>query len=218
MPASVVTFTVQIGSGGYSIARAVAESLGFRYYDWEITSEAASRAGVSPDVVAASERVPGFMERMMRRLVSASAVSGEEAVTMIAPEPAILSAAVQSLNSDDYRQFIERVVAELAERGDAVIVGHAAQAILKKTSGTLKVLLYGSASARADRLAAEQKTSAEQAMQTMRQSDKDRSELFARVYKLNWLDASNYDLAFKTDHLPVEVAVQTVVATAKALP
>ena len=67
MPANVVALSVQNGSGGYTIARRVAEALAFRYYDWEITSEAARLAGVSPSEVLASERVPGFFERTMRR-------------------------------------------------------------------------------------------------------------------------------------------------------
>jgi len=55
MAASVVTFTVQLGSGGFAIAHQVAEKLGFRYFDWEITSEAAARAGETPARAAASD-------------------------------------------------------------------------------------------------------------------------------------------------------------------
>src|SRR5262249_38949342 len=88
MPAAVVTFTVQIGSGGFVIAHEVAQRLAFRYFDWEITSEAAARAGVSAADVAASERVPGFLERIMRRLLSASAIGTEESSVVIPSEPA----------------------------------------------------------------------------------------------------------------------------------
>ena len=61
MPASVISFSVETGSGGFAIARRVSDRLGFRYYDWEITSEAAARAGVSPNEVIAAERVPSFL-------------------------------------------------------------------------------------------------------------------------------------------------------------
>ena len=57
MPADVVALSVQNGSNGYTIARRVAEALRFRYYDWEITLEAARIAGVPPAEVAAAERV-----------------------------------------------------------------------------------------------------------------------------------------------------------------
>ena len=83
MAANVVTFTVQLGSGGFAIAHQVADRLGFRYFDWEITSEAAVRAGVSPADVAASEHVPSFLERIMRRLLSASAIGTEESIAAL---------------------------------------------------------------------------------------------------------------------------------------
>jgi len=216
MSASTITFSVQVGSGGFAIARAVAEKLGYRYYDWEVTSQAAEMAGVPPDVVAAAERVPGFVERMMRRLSTAPALSAEEAV--LEPAPAMIMSAVQGLTSDDYREFVERVVRELAERGDAVIVGHAGQAILKKSPGVFKVLVIGSVPARSERLAAEQSSTVEQALATIKQSDKDRSDLFKRVYRLDWLDAAVYDLCINTDHVPLEVAVEAVSAAAQLMP
>jgi cytidylate kinase len=103
------------------------------------------------------------MERMMRRLAAASET--EEAPVSPAPRQSILT-------SDDYRQFIERVVRELAERGDAVIVGHASQAVLKDRPGVLRVLLVGSEDRRKARLAAAQGSSPEQAKQTVQQSDR----------------------------------------------
>jgi cytidylate kinase len=216
MTAGTVTFSVQIGSGGYTIAHNVADKLGFRYYDWEVTSQAAEMAGVPPDVVAASERVPGFLERMMRRLSTAPTLSSEEAI--LEPAPTMVVSAVQSLTSDDYRQFVERVVTQLADNGDAVIVGHAGQAVLRDRPGIFKVLVLGSPKVRAERLALEQRVTIEQAFTTLKQSDKERSDLFRRVYHIDWLDAAVYDLCINTDHVPAEIAVETVVAAAGQMP
>ena len=216
MTAGTVTFSVQVGSGGFAIARAVAEKLGYRYYDWEVTSQAAEMAGVSPDIVAASERVPGFIERIMRRLATAPALSTEEAV--LEPAPAMVVSAVQSLTLDDYRQLIERVVREIADKGEAVLVGHAAQAILADRSSVFRVLVLGSLQKRAERLAAEQHITAESALTAIKQSDKDRAELFKRVYRIDWLDAAVYDLCVNTDNVPSEVSVEAVVAAARNMP
>jgi len=218
MPATVVTLSVQTGSGGFSVAHRVSDELGFRYYDWEITSEAASRAGVTPNEVIAAERVPGFLERMMRRLGAVSTVSLEGSPGFSDPSPAMWNVAVQSLTSDDYRQFIERVVTELAERGDAVIVGHAAQHTLHKSPGVLKVLVYGSSGVRARRLAIEQGIDIERATSTVKQSDKDRADLLKRVYRFDWLDAGMYDLAINTDNLSLDYATEIVLAATKDWP
>jgi cytidylate kinase len=218
MPASVVTLSVQTGSGGFTVARRVADRLGFRYYDWEITSEAAARAGVPPSDVIAAERVPGFLERMMRRLGAVSTVSLEGSPGFSDPSPALYTTALQSMTSDDYRQFIERVVEELAGRGDAVIVGHAAQYTLRQHPGVLKVMIHGSANIRAERLAAEQGIDLDQAKLTVKQSDKDRGELLKRVYHFDWLDAGMYDLSLSTDHLSLDYATEVVVNAAQEMP
>jgi cytidylate kinase len=218
MTASVVALSVQAGSGGFTVAHRVAEQLSFRYYDWEITSEAAARAGVTPNDVLASERVPGFFERVMRRLGAVSAVSIEGGASFAEPSPAMWNTAVQSLDSDEYRPFIEHVVTELADQGDALIVGHAGQYLLRDRPNVLKVLLTGSTEMRADRLAAEQDISVSQAIINVKQSDKDRSDLLRKLYHFSWLDASLYDLSLSTDHLPLETVTDIIAAAVRSYP
>jgi cytidylate kinase len=211
MTAGVVTFSNQMGANGGAIARAVAEKLRYRYYDWEVLSQAAAEAGVSPEVVAvaAAERAPTFIERMMRRLAAAS----EEE-----PAPVPAGSRQSILSSEDYRQFIEHVVQQLADRGDAVIVGHAGQAILRDRAGVLRVLLTGSLESRAARLSAAQGTPVDQVKETVRQSDRQRADFFRRAYQLDWLGAGSYDVCLNTDRLSTELARDMIVACAREVP
>jgi cytidylate kinase len=211
MTASVVTFSTQIGTGGSRIARAVAEKLRFRYYDWEVISQAAAEAGVSPEVlaVATSERSPGFLERMMARLAGPSA--GEEAATVPAPPRANL------LTSDDYRQFIDHVVRELGSRGDAVIVNHSGQAVLRDHPGVLKVLVIGGNKSRARRLAEMRGTTVEDAGRLIEESDRQRADYFKRVYHMDWLNMANYDLALNVDLVSADLATDMVATTARQM-
>ena len=214
MTASVVTFSTQMGTGGSRIARAVADKLRFRYYDWEVISQAAAEAGVSPEVlaVATSERLPGFFERMMTRLAGLS--TGEEVAA--GPPPARGS----MLTSDDYRQFLERVVRELGNRGEAVIVNHSGQVVPGATApGVLKVLVTGSHERRAARLSQTQGQRPESNVcSRWRDSDKQRADFFKRVYHVDWLSMSNYDLALNSDHVSPELADDMVAAAARELP
>jgi CMP/dCMP kinase len=218
MPANVITLSVQNGSYGYTIARQLAEKLNFRYYDWEITSEAARLAGVPPTDVVAAERVPGFLERMMRRLGAISTMTIEGSPGFSDPSPAVWNTAIQSLTSDDYRQFIERVVDQLANEGDCVIVGHAGQYILREHSGVLKVLIHGSLAVRAQRHAQEQGIDIEAATKAIKQSDRDRRDLLRSVYHFDWNDAAYYDMTLNTDHFSEDWAVETILSAAQALP
>jgi cytidylate kinase len=218
MPANVITLSVLNGSGGYSIAHHVADRMSLRYYDWEITSEAAHRSGVSPSDVIAAERVPGFFERMMARLGAVSAMTVEGGTGFADPSPAVWDTAIQSFTSDAYRQVIEQVVDELANQGNAVIVGHAGQHVLRDRPDVLRVFVTGSLPRRAERLALEQGIDFVKAETLVKQSDKDRRDLLKRLYNFDWLDSSNYDLTVNTDRLPIEFAADTIVAAAQNLP
>jgi cytidylate kinase len=211
MTASVITFSTQMGTGGSRIARAVAEKLRFRYYDWEVISQAASEAGVSPEVLAVStsERSPGFLERMMARL--AGPAGGEEAATVPVPPRSNL------LTSDDYRQFLDHVVQELGSRGDAVIVNHSGQAVLRDQPGVLKVLVTGGNKRRAQRLAEMRGTTVEDARKVIEESDRQRADYFKRVYHMDWLSMANYDLALNVDQVSTELAADMVATTARQM-
>jgi cytidylate kinase len=218
MPAKTVTFSVQIGSSGFTIARAVAERLHYKYYDWEITSQAANEAGVSPETIAASEIIPSRAKRIVERFLAASVFSSDE--TGIDPEPsaATMDTAIRALSSDHYRNFIERVVLELSDRGESVIVGHAGQVTLQKEPGVLKVLVCGSQGRRALRLASEENLTADAALAEVQRSDRDRIGFFRHVYHVELLDAALYDLTVNTDVMPIETAIELVVAAAMAMP
>jgi cytidylate kinase len=217
MTAKAVTFAVQIGSGGYEIAHHVAETLKYSYYDWEVTSQAASEAGVSPETVVASQQATRGFGRFIERLLAAGAFATEE-TALAGPNAASMATAIRTLNSSDYRKFVERVVDELGGRGEAVIVGHASQFVLAEQPGVLKVLVVGSPDRRAERLSRESGTSKDEALAAVKESDKERQSFFRDVYKANLLGATHYDLTLSTDSISLEAAADLVVQAAYALP
>lgn len=57
----VITISREFGSGGRSIAKAVAEKLGYTYYDKEIIEKAAEESGLSKDYIERyGESSPGM--------------------------------------------------------------------------------------------------------------------------------------------------------------
>ena len=216
MTAKTITFAVQIGSRGFEIARLVAERLKYRYYDWEVTSEAAREAGVSPDTVAAAEQVPSIFKRIMERLLAASAYAPDD-TSLEGPNAATMAAAIRTLTSEDYRDFIESVVKDLGDEGDAVIVGHASQVVLQGESGVLKVLIRGSRPVRAQRLAEEEGLGKDEALAAVQRSDRERVSFFKQIYHIDLLDSLAYDLTLNTDRLPLDTAADLVLLAASTL-
>jgi len=206
MPVNVVTFSVQQGSGGHLVTQLVSQKLGFPYYDNEIVSEAAQIAGVSPDTVAAAERWPTFIERMLERLAMTTVISEG-----VLPAPPATSPSTMMMTSSDYRAIIEQVVANLAERGSCVIVGHAGQAVLQSTPAVFKVLVSGSRERRARRIMEDYGLVEKDAKSLIKNSDQQRVDFFKHVYDIDWLDSSNYDMTLNTDDIDIETAVSLVV-------
>ncbi len=216
LDASLITFSVQVGSGGVEVARSVANRLGYRYYDWEVTSHAAEEAGVSPETLAAAERVPGFFERIFQRMAGAG-LYVDDALIPLAPGSAMSFQAIRMLTSDEYRNLIERSVRELARQGEAVIVGHAGQVILRDEPAAFKVLVHASPAQRVRRLAADERMAPEQAEILVRESDSIRDRFFRHFYRVDHLDARLYDLALDMDRLDAKVATDLVVQAACSL-
>lgn len=217
MPATTLTFAVQIGSHGYEIAQHVSRKLGYRYYDWEVTSQAAREAGVSPETVAAaSEQGSGGLKRTLEKLFAAGAFVHDE-TTMEGPNAATMEAAVRTLTQDDYRSFIERIVADLGRRGNAVIVGHSSQVVLQDQPDVLKVLVCGSPEKRVDRLVKDEGLTPDKAIASLQASDKSRRDFFRQVYKTDLLDSSLYDICLNTDQLTISECVGIVLGAVNAL-
>src|SRR5919197_5351869 len=120
-PAPVITITRQYASGGSDIARLVAAALDWTVIDNEFVDEVARRAGLPAEAVAEQGgRAPGLLERLARTLAVAS------------PELFMTAAAVPRAEQDEatIAQLTERVIAEAAAKGRAVLVGRGAQALL----------------------------------------------------------------------------------------
>jgi cytidylate kinase len=215
MLAKNITLTVELGSDGFQLARAVADRLNYRYYDWEVTAKAAQAAGVTPETVAAAEQAPSTLQRMAERFMLAG--RGDDTLLYYPPSSGTVGAAISLMTSDDYRHFIERVVLEIAREGNAVIVGHASQVTLKDEPDVLKVLIVGSIERRAARLASDEKVIPAEARTRLRHSDEERAQFFKRFYKVDWQTAALYDLTLNTDNLANDAGIDLVVEAARSL-
>jgi len=209
---SVVTFSVQVGSEGFSIARSVAETLGFHYYDWAITSKT-----VGPLEAALSGLTGGrgMVDKMLVRLAVANLLEEEVPEGMVGSGSIeMANEAIRRLSDDSLRSAIERIVGQLAAIGGAVIVGHGSQVILQQQPGVFKVLVRASREVRARRLSAAQDMPLQETLAAMADSDRTRASFFRRAYGVDWLDTALYDLVVSTDEVDADVAAEFIAAAA----
>jgi len=207
--------SVQVGAGGYGIARSIAEKLRLRYYDWEVTSRAIAEIGISFDALPATADM-SLSDRVMSRLTLANLFEDELPPAMIAASFQMSSATVAALSATPCRLFIEDVVRDLAAAGEAVIVGHGASVILRERPSVLRVFVRASLGTRAKRMVAETGCSLTEAVTALDQSDELKSHYLRDAYGIDWLDSANYDLVVSTDRISADGVAEAIVSAARA--
>ena len=186
----------------------VADTLGYRLVDEEIVQQAAESSGVSVEELADAERRTKVIDRLTRNL----AVAGTGAALMVAGAGTVdLGADPKSL-----RALIQKSIHETAERGDVVIVSHAASYALAGSDNVLRVLVTASPETRAGRAAQEGSLDIKKAAKAVAESDGHRAAYLKRFYSVGDELPTHYDLALNSDSLSIDLMSDLVVRAASA--
>ena len=196
------------GARGEEVAPAVAQALGFRLVDEEIVHKAAKDADLDPSAVAEIEKRRSMAIRILDSLGSSTSLS---TFAMAGYVPGH-EAPVES----DLRGLIRATIEEVAQRGDAVIVAHAASMALGDRSDVLKVMVTASPQSRRDTIAQQRDLDDKAAGKEVERGDANRADYLKRFYGLSEESPAAYDLVVNTDRLGPEGAVELVVAAAQA--
>ncbi len=209
MHTNVISISRQVGSAGEEVASAVAQALDFRLIDYQVIQAAAEDAGVSPETVSEAEHTPSLMTRILEALAKNPTMP---VAAWADPMPLTTS---PLFTSTDYRTFVEDVIRDVAQQGQCVIVGHAAQVILRDRFDTMRALVTGSTQHRARRIMSGMGVDEKTALKTIERTDNERVDYFRRFYETGWLTPSTYDICISTDRFnPAQVA-DVVVAAAR---
>lgn len=111
---SIITISREFGSGGREVGKRLADELGFAYYDREIVSAIAQRTSMDEGYVA--NALEGGLFR---------------SVPIHFGRTFSYSTALMTNTANLYVEQ-HRIIKEMAEKGDCVIVGRAADAILEE--------------------------------------------------------------------------------------
>ncbi|HEY0520545.1 MAG TPA: cytidylate kinase-like family protein [Ilumatobacteraceae bacterium] len=211
MPRRVICISRLLGAGGRDVGRSVAETLGYRFVDEEIVQHAAESSGISVDELADAERRTKVIDRLTKNLAAAGGAAG------------LMSSGAGMIdlggNTDpkSLRALIQKSIHEAAERGDVVIVSHAASYALAGSTDVLRVLVTASPETRAGRAAQESSLDSKKAVKAVAESDAQRAAYLRRFYDVGDELPTHYDLSLNSDWLPVQVMSDLVVRAASAL-
>lgn len=203
----VVSMTEALGSGAPEISQVVGERLGIPVVDREVLLRAAHEAGVSPETIEEAERAPSFLARMLewlgRNPESEEPLDSELHLEQAFPPLSIMT-------SDSYRDLIEDVIRNIADSGEAVIVGHGSHVILKEHPSTLRVYLSAPLFTRVARVSEVRGVDLAAAEKLVREHDVTRRSFFEQQYKVRRNEAQNYDLCLRTGRLSFEACADII--------
>lgn len=202
MSHDVVCIARASGAGGEEIGRVVADRLGFLYVDEEIIDLAAKRAGIDPEQVADEERRKPLFAGLLDHLADGGS-------TVLTPPPA-----TPEIPSEAVRMFIRDAIEEIAARGEAVIVAHAASYAVGSERQPLRVLVTGSRETRARRLGAAEGLADLEATRVIKRSDAARVDYLKRFHGVAVELPIHYDLVINTDAISTNQAAGLIARAA----
>jgi signal recognition particle subunit SEC65 len=193
----IITMEREFASGGNEIGRRVAKKLGIEIFDRTILAEAAKRLEIPAIYIAdLEETAPGSIIFNL----SKTALGG------------IKSNKNMSMAE---KLFVEekKIIEEIVEKQNCVIVGRCASYILKDNPDCLSVFVHADREARLERALNEEKVSSKQeAEELLKKTDKRRSSFYNTHTGLEWGDMHNFDVCLDSAKLGLDTCVEMLCA------
>jgi cytidylate kinase len=181
---NTITISRQMGSGGTYIGYLAAKELGFRYLDREILQQAANKLGIEPCML---ERYDGRSVSLMENIVQSFCFS--------TPEMPNLPPLRRPVYNKDLFVLESKIMKEVADSCNAVIIGRGGFYILKDRSDTIHIFVHAPLDYRIERIMKVQKIADKKEAQKMiEESDHERTKFIRDMTGTDWYDARNYHL------------------------
>lgn len=179
---NVIVIGRQYGSGGHDIGKVLAEKLGYEFYDQEIIKLAAGTTGMTSEYIGKNEE--SMTNSLLYDLVYQMYQYGNEKEE--APKDKIFEAE-------------SKVIKELAEKGNCIIIGRCSDYVLKDDSRVLKVFFTAPMESRIERVMKRLGTEAKEAQHQIRREDRGRADNYRYYTGRIWGAAANFDITVNTE-------------------
>ncbi len=184
----IITIARQHGSSGKQIGKIVAEKLGIPFYYKEMTALAAQESGLDKEFIS---DINANSPDVLRSLYLSCEV------------------VQQAITAQD------KIIRKIADNGSCVIVGRAADYVLRGYKDVVRIYIYAPEEYRVKRIMEVYGDSEEEAKKNLRRSDKARAAYYANISAQKWGDSKNYDLCVDSS-IGVEQSADLIVSYVQA--
>lgn len=194
MKKTIITISREFGSGGHSIAKALAEKLNIPCYDKELVEQVAKDSGFDPAYIEAQGEYAAGPFPFFK-----TGGSGAPGV-------------MNGMNADDYLWCVQRqTILNLAEKGPCVIVGRCSDFILRDRPDALHVFICADKAYRARRIVERYGETAHKPEQRLHQKDKQRRAYYRYYTDREWGAPQNYAFCLNSGMIGEDCCIQLLV-------
>ena len=189
---NIVTIERRYASGGNEIGKTLAKELGFKFYDRNILMEAAKNLDI-PFV-----KIEGLEESS----------SGGILLNLSKTPLGGLSRTKELPLADKLFLEEKRIIEEIAEAGNCVIVGRASGYILRERENNLKVFIHAEDEKRIQRAIEKEGIKQSEAENALKKNDKRRGGFYNSVTNWVWSDPKYYEIYLNAGRLGIDLCVK----------
>ena len=193
----VVAITRTCGSGGMSIGQLLADHYGVNIYDRKLLQLASEDSGISEELFASADE---NVKKSMLYKVSRKVYTGE----IIPPESENFT------SNQNLFAFQAKVLKELAERESYVVIGRAADYVLKDFHNLIRVYIHAPKDICIEREIKRQGITEHEASAYVEKMDNYREAYYTYHTGHVWKDANNYDLCLDTSKFTYEESAEII--------
>ena len=193
----IIAITRTCGSGATSIGKILAKNLGVEIYDRNILRLASDDSGISEELFA---RADEDQKQSLLFRASQKVYTGG----LIPPEKEDFT------SNNNLFNYQAKVLRELADESNYVVIGRAADYVLRDKPGLVRVYIYASREKCIEKEMNRQKIDWKTAEKFITKTDKYRRDYYRYFTGQEWENMQNYDLCINTTQMTYEQAAKAI--------
>ena len=193
----VIAITRTCGSGATSIGKILAKNLGVEIYDRNIMRLASDDSGISEELFARADedQKQSLLFRESQKVYTGG---------LIPPEKEDFT------SNNNLFNYQAKVLRELADESNYVVIGRAADYVLRDKPGLVRVYIYASREKCIEKEMNRQKIDWKTADKFITKTDKYRRDYYRYFTGQEWENMQNYDLCINTTQMTYEQAAKAI--------
>lgn len=209
----VVTISREVGSGGHTVGRILAEKLQVRYCDKILLESLEKQFGLSANSI---EKLKGEKKNWLSDFIGK--LSPMPSANALGIDPRYSTEFRIDVTTDDIFQAEVEILRSLAQMGSCVIAGRSGFFVFKDHPNALHVFITASKPSRIARVMKKQNLTEASAVALIDGIDQARENYIRRYAGVSRFDARNYDLVLTADGHTEEQLADLILAYLEAWP